>query len=436
MAINIKNFINVKNKLSKMKDFQDLGHIDGISISAITADLYGDGRDDITLFYFSEGAKYASVYTKSTIVSENIKFNLQLKNKLVKALFINTKNANTFTGKQGFESIKELSKYLSKELTLRASRAEVGTNDVVKPNQILFASTGVIGETYPVEKIKNKIPDLVASLKTVQNKYVWIKAASAIKTTDTIPKLAFEECKIGEKNVKIYGIAKGSGMIAPNMATMLAFIFTDADLSANILKSLLKRNIDSTFNAITVDGDTSTNDMLTFFSTGKVNNPNIENILDPRLINFEKKLHNVMLNLSLQIIKDGEGAKKFLKINIRKAQNYQSAKKIAFSIANSPLIKTAIAGEDPNWGRVIMAIGKSGENVNVKKLNIKFGELSIIKNGELNSEYDEKIVQEYMEWDSIEINVEMNMGEGNYIAYTCDFTKDYIDINADYRSQY
>ena len=434
MTINIKNFLNVKNKLSKMRDFQDLGHIDGISISAITADLYGDGRDDITLFYFSEGAKYASVYTKSTIVSENIKFNLQLKNKLVKALFINTKNANTFTGKQGFESIKELSKYLSKELTLRASRAEVGTNDVVKPNQILFASTGAIGETYPVEKIKNKIPDLVASLKTVQNKYVWIKAASAIKTTDTIPKLAFEECKIGEKNVKIYGIAKGSGMIAPNMATMLAFIFTDADLSANILKSLLKRNIDSTFNAITVDGDTSTNDMLTFFSTGKVNNPNIENILDPRLINFEKKLHNLMLNLSLQIIKDGEGAKKLLKINISKAQNYQSARKIAFSIANSPLIKTAIAGEDPNWGRVIMAIGKSGENVNVKKLNIKFGELSIIKNGELNSEYDEKIVREYMEWDSIEINVEMNMGEGNYIAYTCDFTKDYIDINTDYRN--
>ena len=434
MAINIKNFLNVKNKLSKMRDFQDLGHIDGISISAITADLYGDGRDDITLFYFSEGAKYASVYTKSKIVSENIKFNLQLKNKLVKALFINTKNANTFTGKQGFESIKELSKHLSKELTLRASRAEVGTNDVVKPNQILFASTGVIGETYPVEKIKKKIPDLVASLKTVQNKYVWVKAASAIKTTDTIPKLAFEECKIGEKNVKIYGIAKGSGMIAPNMATMLAFIFTDADLSANILKSLLKRNIDSTFNAITVDGDTSTNDMLTFFSTGKVNNPNIENILDPRLINFEKKLHNVMLNLSLQIIKDGEGAKKLLKINISKAQNYQSARKIAFSIANSPLIKTAIAGEDPNWGRVIMAIGKSGENVNVKKLNIKFGELSIIKNGELNSEYDEKIVQEYMEWDSIEINVEMNMGEGNYIAYTCDFTKDYIDINTDYRN--
>ena len=434
MAINIKNFLSTKNKLSKMRDFQDLGHIEGISISAITADLYGDGRDDITLFYFNEGAKYASVYTKSKILSENIKYNLQLKNKLVKALFINTKNANTFTGKQGFESLKELSKYLSKELTLRASRSDVGTNDVVRPNQILFASTGVIGETYPVEKIKNKIPDLVNSLKTVQNKYVWIKAASAIKTTDTIPKLALEECKIGEKNVKIYGIAKGSGMIAPNMATMLAFIFTDADLSTNILKSLLKRNIDDTFNAITVDGDTSTNDMVAFFSTGKIKNSYIENVLDPKLINFEKKLHRVMLNLCLQIIKDGEGAKKILKIEISKAQNYHSAKKIAFSIANSPLIKTAIAGADPNWGRVIMAIGKSGENVNVKKLNIKFGEFSIIKNGELNSEYDEKIVKDYMKWHSIEINVEMNIGEGNFTAYTCDFTKDYIDINADYRS--
>ena len=409
MAINIKNFLNVKNKLSKMRDFQDLGHIDGISISAITADLYGDGRDDITLFYFSEGAKYASVYTKSKIVSENIKFNLQLKNKLVKALFINTKNANTFTGKQGFESIRELSKYLSKELTLRASRAEVGTNDVVKPNQILFASTGVIGETYPVEKIKNKIPDLVASLKTVQNKYVWIKAASAIKTTDTIPKLASEECKIGEKNVKIYGIAKGSGMIAPNMATMLAFIFTDADLSASILKSLLKRNIDSTFNAITVDGDTSTNDMLTMFSTGKVKNSRIDNILDPKLVTFEKKLHNVMLNLAKQIVRDGEGAKKFITVNILRAQNNTAAKRIAFSIANSPLIKTAIAGEDPNWGRIIMAIGKTGENININKLNIKIGEFTIIENGEKNPNYDEKIVHEYMQWDSIEINVEINV---------------------------
>ena len=434
MAINLKNFLNPKNKLSKMRDFQDLDHLDGVSISAITADLYGDGRDDITLFYFDEGAKYASLYTKSKIVSENIKYNLQLKNKVVKALLINTKNANTFTGKHGFESLKELAKTLSKELTLRASRSDVGTNDVIKSNQILFASTGVIGEKYPLEKIKKTIPDLVENLKSIQNKYVWIKAASAIKTTDTIPKLAFEEVKIGEKEVKIYGIAKGSGMISPNMGTMLAFIFTDADLPTIILKTLLKRNVEDTFNAITVDGDTSTNDMVSFFSTGKVKNSKIQNILDPKLINFEKKLKTVMLNLSLQIVKDGEGAKKFLTINVQKAQNYQSAKNIAFSIANSPLIKTAVAGSDPNWGRVIMAIGKAGENINIKKLNVKFGEFSIIRNGELNPEYDEKIVLEYMQWESIVINVEINTGESNFTAYTCDFTKDYIDINTDYRS--
>ena len=434
MTINLKNFFNPRNKHSKMRDFQDLDHLNGISISSMSADLYGDARDDITLFYFSEGARYASLYTKSKIISENIKYNLKLQNKLVKALFINTKNANAFTGKSGFECLKELSKEISKELTLRASRDDIGTNDVIKPNQVLFASTGVIGEEFPIEKIKNKIPDLVENLKTVLNKYIWIKAASAMMTTDTKPKLAFEECKIGEKEVKIYGIAKGAGMIQPNMATMLAFVFTDADLPSGILRALLKRNIETTFNAITVDSDTSTNDMLTMFSTGKVKNSRIDNILDPKLVTFEKKLHNVMLNLAKQIVRDGEGAKKFITINILRAQNNTAAKRIAFSIANSPLIKTAIAGEDPNWGRIIMAIGKTGENININKLNIKFGEFTIIENGEKNPNYDEKIVHEYMQWDAIEINVEINTGEGSFIAYTCDFTKDYIDINADYRS--
>ena len=434
MTVNLKSFFNLKNKQSKMKDFDDLDHLDGISISSITADLYGNGRDDITLFYFNEGAKYASVYTKSKIVSENIKYNLNLKNKIAKALFINTQNANTFTGRQGYESLKELSKSISTELTLRASRNDVGTQDVIKSNQILFASTGVIGEVFPLKKINDKIPDLVENLKTIQNKYVWIKTASAIMTTDTRPKLTFEECKIGEKSVKIYGIAKGSGMIQPNMATMLAFIFTDANLSSNILKSLLKKNVDSTFNAITVDSDTSTNDMLSIFSTGQVNHTSINNILDPKLKNFESKLKLVMLNLAKQIVKDGEGAKKIITINVKKAQNQKAAKKIAFSIANSPLIKTAIAGEDPNWGRVVMAIGKSGENININKLNIKFGEFSIVEDGKFFSDYKEKVVKEYMQWDSIEINVEINVGEGNFTAYTCDFTKDYIDINSDYRS--
>ena len=434
MTVNLKSFFNLKNKHSKMKDFDDLDHLNGVSISSITADLYGNGRDDITLFYFNEGAKYASVYTKSKIVSENIKYNLKLKNKLVKALFINTQNANTFTGRQGYESLKELSKSISTALTLRASREDVGTKDVVKSNQILFASTGVIGEIFPLKKINDKISELVDNLKTIQNKYVWIKTASAIMTTDTKPKLTCEECKIGEKSVKIYGIAKGSGMIQPNMATMLSFIFTDANLSSSILKSLLKRNVDSTFNAITVDSDTSTNDMLSIFATGKVNHSTVDNILDPKLKSFENKLKIVMLNLAKQIVKDGEGAKKMITINVKKAQNYKSAKKIAFSIANSPLIKTAIAGEDPNWGRVVMAIGKSGENININKLNIKFGEFSIVEDGKFFSNYKEEVVKEYMQWDSIEINVEINIGEGSFTAYTCDFTKDYIDINTDYRS--
>ena len=203
MPFNFKNFINPENKHSKMRDFQDLDHLEGVSVSAISAGLYDDGRDDITLFYFNDGAKFATIHTKSKIVGENIKFNLQQKNKIAKALFVNTKNANVFTGKQGIDSLKELSKNISKELTLRASKLDIGTNDVVKPNQIIFASTGVIGEKYPLEEIRKNIPDLVDKLKNVQNKYIWLKAASAIKTTDLVPKVVSEECEIDNKIVKI-----------------------------------------------------------------------------------------------------------------------------------------------------------------------------------------------------------------------------------------
>ena len=434
MTINLKNFLNPMNKLSKMRDFQDLDHLEGLSISAISADLYENMiRDDLTLFYFNKGAKYASLYTKNKIVSENIKYNQKIKNRFVKALLINTKNANCFND-NGFEGLRQLAKYLSKELTLKSSRNDIGVEDTIKPNEILFACTGDIGESYPTEKIKKQIPYLVEKLKAVQNKHIWVKAANAIMTTDLKPKLACEECKIGQKDIKIYGIAKGSGMIAPNMGTMLSFIFTDADISNSILKELLKNNISTTFNAITVDSDTSTNDMVSIFSTGSANNQKIYNHLDPKLINFNKSLHKVMLNLAKQIVKDGEGAKKFLIINITKAKNNKIAKHIAFSIANSPLVKTAIAGEDPNWGRIIMAIGKSKEDIMIKKLNIKIGEFSVIENGKLIPDYNESNIKEYMEWDTCEINIELNMGEGNFTAYTCDFTKDYIDINTDYRN--
>ena len=420
--------------MSKMGDFQELKQIEGLSVSAVSADLYGDGRDDLTLFYFKNGAQYASIYTKSKIVSESINWNLKTKNKFIRALLVNTKNANTFTGKKGFQDLRELAKLLAKQLTLKLAQAPEGIDDVVGLNQIIFASTGVIGESFPFEKIKKTIPQLVQSLREQQNKFIWFKAASAIMTTDTKPKLAYEECEIGNKKVKISAIAKGSGMIAPNMATMLAFIFTDANIPPAILKALLKKNVNTTFNAITVDGDTSTNDMVGIFSTGSIQNSKIYNVLDPKLKMFEKSLHNLMLNLAKQIVADGEGAKKFVTVNVTKARSSQIAKKIAFTIANSPLVKTAIAGEDPNWGRIIMAIGKSGESISADKLKIRFGEFTIVENGQQIENFDEKIVQEYMKWESIEINIELNMGEGSFTVYTVDFTKDYIEINADYRN--
>ena len=240
--------------------------------------------------------------------------------------------------------------------------------------------------------------------------------------------------KLEIKKIKISAIAKGSGMIAPNMGTMLAFIFTDANIPSTVLKALLTRNVNTTFNAITVDGDTSTNDMIGIFSTGSVKNLKIYNVLDPKLKGFENSLHNVMLNLSKQIVADGEGAKKFLTINVARARSLQSAKNIAFSVANSPLIKTAIAGSDANWGRIIMAIGKSKEVIAVDKLKIKYGNFIIVENGQQIKNYKEEDLDEYLQWDSIEINIELNMGKSNFTVYTCDFTKDYIEINTDYRN--
>jgi len=434
MTINLKNILNPKTKTSKMGDFQELKEIEGLSISAVSADLYGNGRDDLSLFYFKDGAKYAALYTKSNIVSESIRWNLKIKNKSIKALLVNTKNANTFTGSQGFQGLKKLSQSVSKYLTLKLAREPEGVRNIVDSSEIIFASTGVIGDVFPTEKIKGRIPYLVQNLKDIQNKYVWFKAASSILTTDTRPKLAFEECEIGNKKIKISAIAKGSGMIFPNMATMLAFIFTDSSIPSHILKGLLSKNVDTTFNAITIDGDTSTNDSIMIFATGKVKNSKIYNILDPKLKGFEKALHNVMLNLSKQIVADGEGAKKFVTINVIKARSTQGAKKIAFSVANSPLVKTAVAGADPNYGRIIMAIGQSKENITPSNLTIRFGKFTVVEKGKQLHNYNEEIVKEYMKWNAIEINIELNMGKNNFTVYTCDFTKDYIDINTDYRS--
>ncbi len=434
MTINIKNFLKDKSKLSKMGEFQSLKKIEGLEMSSISADLYGDGRDDLALFYFSKGANYASLTTKNSITSEFIPWNNNSHKKIIKGLLVNTKNANTFTGKQGKDGIDTLAKTLSRVLTIKESKSQKGTSETVKIKDLIFASTGVIGEEFPTEKIKDRITDLVEKLRSEQNKMYWLKIASAIMTTDTKPKVAYEEVIIGDELIRICGIAKGSGMIAPNLATMLSFIFTNADINSNLLKTLLKRAVSNSFNAITVDSDQSTNDMVTIFSTRNLKIGQNLSLNDKAIQKFEIALKKLCLNLAKQIVVDGEGAKKFLTVNVINAKSLGSAKNIAFSIANSPLVKTAVAGEDPNWGRILMGIGKSGEIVDPKKLKIKIGNYIVAENGKISESYNEEKLKEYMEWDSIEIEVNLKLGNDAFKCYTCDFTHDYIDINADYRN--
>jgi len=433
MVLNFNDFFGSKNKNSKMGDFQDLEHIDGVALSVISAKLYNPPRDDLVLFYFRNGANFAAVYTQSSIVSENIKWNQTLNNKKVKALLINTRNANAFTGKKGYQGLEEIANELSLELTLK-KKVDDEKNEKIKPKEILFGCTGTIGETFPTMKIKNSIPNLIEKIKYNQNKYIWAKAASGMMTTDLVPKLAMEECKIGNTPIKIYGVAKGSGMIYPNMATTLGYVFTDAKISSKVLKKLLKRNIDTTFNAISCDGDTSTNDMVAIFATGEANNSMVNNINDERVKEFEKKFHSVLLNLAKRVAADGEGSSKFITINISGARNEKDAKEIAFSIANSPLVKTAFAGEDPNYGRIIAAIGKSKILINLNKININIGPYKIIEKGELSNIYNENEVKNYMKNHKIDLNIDLKMGKKYFTVYTMDLTKKYIEINADYRS--
>ena len=434
MTINLKNFLNNKNKLSKMGEFQNLKQIEGLEMSCISADLYGNGRDDLSLFYFNKGANYASVNTTNSIISETIVWNNSSHKKSIKALMVNTKNANTFTGKQGKESLDIIAKNLSRILTLKESKSEKGTSETVRTKDLIFASTGVIGEQFPVDKIKDALPDLVEKLKSEHNKLFWLKVASGMMTTDTRPKVAYEEIIVGDELIKICGVAKGSGMIAPNLATMLSFIFTNADINSNLLKSLLKKAVANSFNAITVDNDQSTNDMVSIFSTRAIKIGQNLSLNDKIIQKFELSLKKLCLNLAKQIVVDGEGAKKFLTVKVINAKSLGSAKSIAFSIANSPLIKTAVAGEDPNWGRIIMGIGKSGEMIDTKKLKIKLGNFIVAENGKIADSYNEEKLKEYMQWDSIVIEINLKLGNDAFECYTCDFTHDYIDINADYRN--
>ena len=429
----MNNFLGFQNNNSKTGHFQDLDHIDGVAISTISAGLYNFKRDDLVLFYFRDGAYHASVYTQSKIISENIKWNVKIRSKKVKGVLINTRNANCFTGNEGFKNIRTIANLLAEKLSTKQ------INDEEKPvkirsDELLFASTGTIGEKFPIEKIKSNINKLIENIKYNQNKYVWIKAAMGIITTDLKPKLAMEECKIGSTEIKIYGVAKGSGMIHPNLATTLGFIFTDANLSSSTLKKILSKSIQNTFNAITCDSDTSTNDMVSIFATAKAKNVEIKNPNDRKLNDFQKKLTSLLLNLAKSVVADGEGATKFITVNVKNCKSEDNAKKIAFSIANSPLVKTAINGEDPNWGRIIMAIGKSNVNININKMSLSIGDLKIIENGQLYNKYNEGYAKEYMQNEKIDINLNLNLGNKNFTAYTMDFSKNYISINTDYRS--
>ena len=433
MGINISNFLYSKSKNRKMNEFQDLDHLDGLSISSVSANLYNNKRDDLVMFYFRDGANFASVYTKSKIISENIKWNLNQKTKKIYSLIVNARNANSFTGEQGYKSMENIANTLSKKLTEKQKEDE-DNPEKIKSKNIMFGCTGTIGEKFPEENIILKIPDLVKNIKYTQNKYIWMKAALGIMTTDTQPKMAMEQCNIGNSSVKIYGIAKGSGMIKPNMATTLAYIFTDADISNEILKKLLRKNIYNTFNAISCDGDTSTNDMVTIFSTKKASHRKINSISDKKIKFFDEALNKVLMNLAKRVVSDGEGASKFISINIKNSKSDDEARRVTFSVAESPLVKTAIGGEDPNWGRIVMAIGKSEATINLNKLSIKFGELIVVHKGKLYSSYNERETANYMKNSNIDITIDLASGLKNFTVYTMDLTKKYIEINTDYRS--
>jgi glutamate N-acetyltransferase / amino-acid N-acetyltransferase len=430
MTINIKNFLSQDKKISTMGDFQELKDIEGLNVSSVSANLYKKERDDLSLFYFPNGSNYAVAYTQNSIVSESIIWNKENTKNNIKALVVNTKNANTFTGEKGLSSLNDIAKTLIDSLKTYENENNL---EKTKIKDILFASTGVIGEKFPAEKIKTSIPNLVSNLRLTQNKVIWLKMASAIMTTDTKPKVAYAQIKLGDKIVRIAGIAKGSGMIAPNLATMFSFIFTDADISSVVLNKYLSKILPNTFNAITIDNDTSTNDMVAIFATKKIKNKKLNTISSKEGLKFEKALKTICLELSKQIVVDGEGARKFITVKIINSESIERAKKIAFSIANSPLVKTAVAGEDPNWGRILMGIGKSGEKINSKKIIIKLGEFVVAEHGKISDSYNEEKLKEYMQWDSILIEVDLKQGHEQYECYTCDFTHDYIDINAHYR---
>ena len=397
----------------------DMPAIAGVRLATAAAGIRYKGRTDVLLAVLDKGTAVAGVFTKSKCPSAPVEWcRAKLKRGQARALVVNSGNANAFTGKTGKQAT-----------TLTASIAAKAVG--CKPDDVFLASTGVIGEPLDATKFDGVLGTLAQN--TVSGG--WMDAAKAIMTTDTFPKVATATVKLGKANVTISGMAKGAGMIAPDMATMLSFVFTDAPIAAGALQSLLKAGVEDTFNAVTIDGDTSTSDTLLAFATGAAKDaPKISRANDPRLKAFTKAFNSVLADLAEQVARDGEGARKLVEIIVEGAVTKASARKIAMSVANSPLVKTAIAGEDANWGRVVMAVGKAGQPANRDKLSISFNGIRVAWRGARDPAYDEAEVSAAMKNPTIQIRIALGLGKGRDRVLTCDLTKEYVAINGDYRS--
>ena len=403
------------------KNFPKLPLVKGIRMGTAKSGTKYKGRRDIFTAVFEKGTTVAGAFTQSDIRAEPVEFcKKNIIDGSARVLAVNAGFANAFTGKKGKKINKSITSNIKKIVKCREK-------------DIFICSTGVIGENTPLRPTNKAISQ---SLKISENK--WESAAKSIMTTDTFPKAIGRKILIDNKEVSLVGIAKGSGMISPNMATMLAFIFTDALIDKTVLQTLLNIELRNSFNAITVDSDTSTNDTVLVFATGKAMDDKNERIIsrtsDPRLIKFREAFSEVMHDLAIQIVKDGEGAKKLIQIKVSGAENTSSAKEIARSIADSPLVKTAVGASDPNWGRIIMAIGKAKEKINPKKISLKIGSNTIIKDGEISRSYSESRTKKYMKGKDILLDINLGLGNSFSQIWTCDLTEDYIKINADYRS--
>ncbi len=400
------------------KSYPEMPPIAGAAFATAEAGIKYKNRTDVLLAVFDKGTTVAGVFTRSKCRSAPVDWcAANLADGKARALLVNSGNANAFTGRKGKETVKLSAAMVAKALGCPAK-------------QVYLASTGVIGEPLPAQKFEGVVDRLAREVATER----WDDAARAIMTTDTYPKLATRTVPFGDGTVTINGIAKGAGMIAPDMATMLSFVATDAPIPAEILQSMLSKGVAGSFNAITVDSDTSTSDTLLLFATGKAKVAPVESTRDRRLAGFRDALDDLLLDLAHQVVKDGEGARKFVEIRVEGATSKASARRIAMSIANSPLVKTAIAGEDANWGRIVMAVGKAGEPADRDRLAISFGDIRVAVKGERDPDYSEAATSAYMKNETIVVTVELGLGKASDRVWTCDLTKEYVAINGDYRS--